>query len=162
MIDVSDRLGFVEGWRIWRVSPTGQLQSLFYTADAWVPLEASSANCARPKSTHKAPFETCACGVYALRSLTQLDVWKTALSSSTHVVVGKVALWGKIIEHEHGFRSQFAYPAALLLPFQIAQGTLPGLLSYGVPLRDFDPSCLPDGADAFFAGDGSDSWDLFD
>lgn len=29
------------------------------------------------------------------------------------IVVGKVALWGNIIEHEEGFRAQFAYPRSL-------------------------------------------------
>src|SRR5262249_15702552 len=29
--------------------------------------------------------------------------------------VGSVALWGRIIEHEHGYRSEFAYPQRLRL-----------------------------------------------
>jgi hypothetical protein len=31
-------------------------------------------------------------------------------------VRGEVLLWGTVVEHEHGFRSQFAYPKSLHLP----------------------------------------------
>ena len=30
-------------------------------------------------------------------------------------VLGRVALWGRVIEHEHGYRARFAYPQRLRL-----------------------------------------------
>ena len=30
-------------------------------------------------------------------------------------MLGRVALWGRVIEHEHGFRAQYAYPQRLRL-----------------------------------------------
>ena len=31
------------------------------------------------------------------------------------VALGRVSLWGRILEREHGFRAQFAYPYDLFL-----------------------------------------------
>ena len=43
------------------------------------------------------------CGIYAYRE---------APSSVTHAmgIVGRVAMWGTVIEHQTGYRSQYAYP----------------------------------------------------
>ena len=30
-------------------------------------------------------------------------------------MLGRVALWGRVIEHEHGYRARFAYPQRLRL-----------------------------------------------
>lgn len=54
-------------------------------------------------------------GIYAYKSLdgawTDRD-WTGAL------VLGRVAFWGTVIEHEHGYRAEYAYP----LDFLIARG----------------------------------------
>jgi hypothetical protein len=70
------------------------------------------------------PDEACTCGIYALRS-------KEALLESSYYLnneaVGSVALWGKIIPGEDGFRAQYAYPIAIY--------TDKNLSDYGVPVR---------------------------
>ena len=38
------------------------------------------------------------------------------MTSGPRAAVGLVALWGRVIEHEHGYRAQFAYPAAFVEP----------------------------------------------
>ena len=55
------------------------------------------------------PNEACSCGIYGAKSLDEL-VNEYKLSIGDHTILGKVALWGKIIEHERGYRAEFAYP----------------------------------------------------
>ena len=38
-----------------------------------------------------------------------------ALGSRTAAVVGRVAMWGRVIEHTKGYRAEFAYPSRLRL-----------------------------------------------
>lgn len=53
------------------------------------------------------PFFNCSCGVYAYRELSRLQA---EFKPQQYRLLGEVSLWGKIIEHEDGFRAQFAYP----------------------------------------------------
>jgi len=46
-------------------------------------------------------------------------------------VVGTVSLWGKVIETEHGFRAQYAYPKELWLD----EGMLELGWIYKIPIR---------------------------
>ena len=57
-------------------------------------------------------------------------------------VLGRVALWGRVIEHEHGYRARFAYPQRLRLICQFCFWQEPGgvharrrLLVQGRPAR---------------------------
>lgn len=54
------------------------------------------------------PYERCKCGIYALKTLAGV--------TEKSDVIGKVALWGKVIEHEHGYRAEYAYPLAFFVP----------------------------------------------
>jgi len=54
---------------------------------------------------------------------------------------GEVYLWGKVVEHQLGYRAQFAYPKSLviapdMLPFSSApiQDLLRGLVAYGIDI----------------------------
>ena len=40
----------------------------------------------------------------------------TYVTTGPRAAVGLVALWGRVIEHDYGYRAQFAYPVALLEP----------------------------------------------
>ena len=65
-------------------------------------------------------------------------------------VIGEVRLWGRVIEHEHGYRAQFARPTALWLPVGYASQSLgiqevvdslsrrSALEVYGVPVGLYD------------------------
>lgn len=49
------------------------------------------------------------CGVYALKSEQALrNDLRHGLGR--RAVYGRVALWGRVVEHEHGYRAQYAYP----------------------------------------------------
>jgi hypothetical protein len=92
----------VVGFRDWRVYAAGYLRSLV-TSECWAPGATFTAHCEQPDCPHL----DCVCGVHAFRDLSHL-----ASRQGTHVT-GAVALWGRIVEHELGFRAQHARPVAL-------------------------------------------------
>ena len=71
---------------------------------------------------HEAPQADCTCGVYAAKSLAHL---RTA-GYTQYGIHGEVNLWGTVVEHETGWRAQFAYPKNFslspdALPFTLAE-----------------------------------------
>ncbi len=62
-----------------------------------------------------APSLECACGIYAAREPEDALVYLTGRDEPGVVgrVLGRVALWGLVVEGEHGWRAELAYPAAL-------------------------------------------------
>jgi hypothetical protein len=54
---------------------------------------------------HQSPLESCSCGIYALKET----------SRCLGDIYGEVYLWGKVIEHEDGWRAQFAYPRSFVV-----------------------------------------------
>lgn len=116
MSTVPDMIEPIVAYRTWRVENEGRLRSLY--ADklsddwaVWQPGEPYHAVCRR----HDAPHRDCSCGVYAVKDLS--NVATTSAIWST-LVVGEVALWGRIVEHERGYRAQYARPRrlAVLVP----------------------------------------------
>ena len=108
------RLGYVTAWRTWRVWLSSERLSLHSVAAApnlgeWQPLRPMEARCGyremRPPACEcdSCPSGDNKCGIYAYRE---------APSSVTHAmgIVGRVAMWGTVIEHQTGYRSQYAYP----------------------------------------------------
>lgn len=72
---------------------------------------------------HLAPRPDCHCGVYAARNESDVHEllrarrhrWYYAAPVRVEVT-GEVALWGKLIEHEQGYRAELAYPRRLIVP----------------------------------------------
>lgn len=60
---------------------------------------------------HPAPDPMCACGVWGLSSLPHLFA---EFGEQTGIVVGVIEMWGRIVVGEHGYRSQFARPVAIV------------------------------------------------
>jgi hypothetical protein len=122
-LPVSHRTDPIEGWRIWNLALDGGGRPVLRPAgsgvDAWEPREAQRARCALPAlltigiGRHDAPDPRCRCGIYASRSLADFERPRPAWPPPT--VVGTVALWGTVIEHERGWRAQHAYPARVRL-----------------------------------------------
>jgi hypothetical protein len=127
---VPDVIGEVYGYRVWQVHhPHGEnpeavrLQSLGAGgpkhATIWTPGKTMEAYCAKG---HVPPAEKCSCGFYAARTIEHL------LSMHYHsgfvyddtadaLVVGKVAMSGKIIPGTQGWRAQRVRPVVgLVLP----------------------------------------------
>lgn len=57
-----------------------------------------------------APVLGCTCGYYAARTLNVTHVHGIGLRC-----VGRVAMWGKVVEHSGGWRAQYAYPLDIYL-----------------------------------------------
>jgi hypothetical protein len=116
-----DVIGEVVGWRVWRVLHPAEpsrirLQSLGSGGKMhsvlWTPGKVMEAFCANP---HTPPHEKCGCGFYAARTREHL------LSMHYHsgfdydstldvLVVGEVAMQGKIIPGTQGWRAQRVRP----------------------------------------------------
>ena len=66
----------------------------------------------------------CRCGIYAFRS-EQRALGEAPPPSHWHslwgdyTVLGEVALWGKVVEHEHGYRAEHAMVQRLLVPTRL-------------------------------------------
>ncbi len=98
----------VVGYRVWQWDATG-LKSL--NGVRWHPGRAFAAEC-RTQGWHEAPRSDCSCGIYASKSLDHLR----QLGYTESRIHGEVCLWGTVVEHEGGWRAQFAYPKSLILP----------------------------------------------
>jgi hypothetical protein len=146
------------GWRTWAAVDDEHglaLRSVVF-ASRWPPRERLEAVCAhRARSgllarllriePHEAPDEGCECGIYAActpdLALPYLDR-QALLRWARSLLIGRVALWGRVIECERGWRSTFAYPTQLyLLRTALARGQGPDaralagqLAVYGVPV----------------------------
>ncbi len=134
MTSAPDAIEPAVGWRVWDVvelDGSFRLCSLaFWTI--WVPRKAAPAACRRVLvdrswsrlPEHDAPHERCTCGIYATVTARQvLDYAKRfrPRSDTTHRVVGRVSLWGTVIECAGGWRASLAYPSTIFVP--TARGT---------------------------------------
>jgi len=86
----------------------------------WLPGQPLSAACrtlaGRAEdglAVHDAPQMNCTCGVYAAKSLDCLRALGYMRYGS---IYGELYLWGTVVEHQLGWRAQFAYPKKLVLP----------------------------------------------
>ena len=105
----------VIGWRVWRlVRRHGVLTLIAITAqEPWPPKDVMQAGCRR-HSSHAAPAAGCTCGLYAASS--PRDLARAGVYGYVDVcVVGAIAMWGTVVEHQRGARSAKAYPARLAL-----------------------------------------------
>jgi hypothetical protein len=114
------------GWRLWRILPFDTLDgaSSFRlcaagtrgTPKLWQPRQAAAAVCSRYRTTHEAPWFDCGCGFWAFRDRDEandlLEDWLESGQGRDGVgwAIGRVSLWGRVVECELGWRSQFAYP----------------------------------------------------
>jgi len=103
----------IVAWRAWAL--TGRrdgarllLRPVAKRARTWQPREIVQASC-RTSRRHDAPDPLCTCGLHATHTI---DVLRRTRCPA---VLGRVALWGRVVEHEHGYRAQYAYPQRLRL-----------------------------------------------
>ena len=86
----------------------------------WFPRRPYRATCRRIElpgpeqlAQHPSPVPDCTCGIYASSSLRTLVTSTPSMPAVS--AVGTVALWGRVMEHERGWRAEFAYPDRLTL-----------------------------------------------
>ena len=135
---VRDRDDPVLGWRYWQLSPRRLLRSVTQREFEWPPGRVLKALCV--EVGHPAPADRCNCGLYANPDLEALRQHGLCLAPDV-IVLGQVALWGKVVVDEPSYRGEFAYPARLsLVVDSLVDGTPPeelveGLGAYRVPVH---------------------------
>jgi hypothetical protein len=105
------------GWRVWRVAEAntgGPLMSTFMTS-VWPPGAAMKACCGSDTTGLRHGIHA-----FASRELAEEYFHAQSRGRTTPHVYGEVALWGRVIVHEQGYRAQFAYPRNLLVPRRYA------------------------------------------
>jgi hypothetical protein len=150
----------VVGWRVWLVlrgRGALRLRSVAFQS-YWYPREAMSATCEgrslmsriRRRAPHETPQVHCDCGIHAAKDIAMaagyLSTYDDVLAPIVvHRVIGRVSLWGSVVEGEFGWRAAKAYPAHLYVPPRRASGpAVPadaiaeGLADYGVPVDVLD------------------------
>jgi hypothetical protein len=136
----------VAAWRVWRiVERRGRmLLASMYVNVAWPSRRALVAQCHQftvgwPQP-HDAPYEACTCGIYAT-PLDRVPLGTFARRRLFPAAVGPTALWGGIVEGEHGWRAGRAYPLRIYVPCLGARPSsadvrrIAGLAHYGVPVE---------------------------
>jgi hypothetical protein len=106
----------VVGWRVWRLQRVGgRLSLISATRDhVWPEADALEASCWIDHGADGGvPHPQCRCGIYAASSPSILP--EANVITPETCVVGAIAMWGSVVEHARGARSQFAYPARLRL-----------------------------------------------
>jgi len=103
----------IHAWRTWtlvgsRDGSDVRLAPIAGDGRPWPPRRPAVAGCTRHRS-HARPEFGCTCGLHAVASPDELR------RTRDPAVLGTVALWGRIVEHEHGFRAELAYPQRLRL-----------------------------------------------
>lgn len=110
------------GWRTWRVE-RHSLYSLNWDTP-WPAQQRLEGGCGFGSqapggfSMHEVPFRSCHCGIYAFKTRAQaeslarrvLDLSWDILTDEEAVAIGRISIWGRIIETERGYRAQYAYP----------------------------------------------------
>jgi hypothetical protein len=113
----------IVGWRQWNFMYPHFLANLGNDT-IYVPREKIEARCEqystigtlvlrKDHSEEQAPHLTCMCGIYAYKEKPRLLREIRNSCSGLRLVYGEINLWGKVIEHEDGYRAQFGYPKRL-------------------------------------------------
>ncbi len=142
-----DYLAPVVGWRTWCVDDSGaeaRLRSVVRPGE-WPVGEAMTAGCSWGSISHQPPGIGCRCGIHAARDAAEA-AFHAELPSRAHepVAVGLVALWGRVVEGDAGWRAASAYPSVLYVPARSAGERERSariawdLTAYGVPAGVLD------------------------
>lgn len=114
-------------WDVVEADGTLRLSSVAYR-EVWSPRQELAARCRRPLAAlpwarmplHEPPNAACRCGIHAVCSpaaaAAHLRREAPGRSAGVARVIGTVALWGRVVEADAGWRGGFAYPTALFVP----------------------------------------------
>jgi hypothetical protein len=125
---VPDLVEPVAGWRCWRVVDGVDGLELASTHHdlRWPPGWPATAAC---ELGHDAPAVDCTCGIHAAREPALAFAYlpphikqtlrarqPEVLGYDVVMAVGRVGLWGSVIEADRGWRGAFGYPRELYVP----------------------------------------------
>ncbi len=136
----------IVAWRAWAL--TGHrdgtellLRPVAGRSRPWRPMEPAEAACKHAR-LHGAPNVDCSCGLHGSHDVEILR------RTRCPAVLGRVAFWGRVIEHELGYRAQFGYPQRLALVCQFCfwlwgpHGTRPAVVGW-LQRDELIPFCWP-------------------
>jgi hypothetical protein len=117
------------GWRVWHVEPrpAEPLLRSWSQPDTWPAGQRMEAACrrllgmTRRSRCHDAPRTGHRCGIYAFRERADAEALLRELlpvgpaAGRLPAAIGRVSLWGRVIENTGGWRAEFAYPYDLVL-----------------------------------------------
>lgn len=154
-------------WRAWLVVAEEEgirLSSVVYR-NVWPPRCELKATChrtvfafpriwQRKPTDHPAPTERCRCGIHGAKhadhaaSYVANELWRDEPLHwpLLHRAIGRVSLWGTVVECEDGWRASCAYPQRIYLPARGERDDALGepaqlvaaLAGYGVPVELID------------------------
>ncbi len=108
-------VGYIHGYRAWKLRiKEGRLFSDSILAHEWEPKKPKKAE------DQKVGFGKGA-GLYAAKTLELLQTEYDNPGITDTYVIGKVALWGQIKEHQKGYRAEWAYPVSFLKITNVAR-----------------------------------------
>ena len=155
-----DVAGTVDAWRAWRVlrRDGGYVLASVIKPTIWPHRQVLYAKCLHVRSPlnwlcrrqpHAAPEASCECGIYAAGlELVGDYLDEASMPPAVARVLGRVALWGTVVECERGYRAAFAYPTRIYVPADARgrnrRGTreaVEGLAAYGVPVELLGARC---------------------
>jgi hypothetical protein len=151
-MSIPDYISPIVGYRVWTWNTIG-LKSL--CGERWHPGQSLAARCrasavvgpiagrSEAADDHNAPQANCTCGIHAVKTLHHFR----SAGYGRFGIYGEVYLWGTVVEHELGWRAQFAYPKNLYLPPDTLPFTQAEILSRLQALTLY-------GSDIFILGNG--------
>lgn len=119
MSKIPDLFEPIVAWRIWAgCNPQGYLKALA-NSYYWTPgkvMQCICDSCGQPSK----PTMDGTQGFYSFKTVKHMVEQEfrrgfNRYSYQTDYIVGQVYIWGTVIECEYGYRSEFAYPKALLI-----------------------------------------------
>jgi hypothetical protein len=125
----------VRGWRVWVVAHTAagpRLRSVLHD-EIWAAGATALAVCRRhddlfaePLPPHAAPGLECGCGFHAARDPVDALSYLRGRDEPATIcrILGEVALWGRLVETEAGWRASAAYPVRLYVADEAVAGAL--------------------------------------
>ncbi len=105
-IKIPDRIEAPMGYKQLNIRKPGFIVSV-YDQSIWIPGQANVSSCDYSyRDKHESPDKTCGCGFHAYKKIESLVPNDFVISCY---------LWGRVFIYQEGYRSQFAYPAAIYL-----------------------------------------------
>jgi len=98
------RAGEIVGWRIWKLC-NGLLDSLFVTY-TWPPGTFERSSCKQHGYDNVGCYENV--GYHAFKDKEQAEREASMYTHWWPCVIGSIAMWGVVIEHKNGWRSEYA------------------------------------------------------
>jgi hypothetical protein len=70
---------------------------------------------------HSTPHQDCTCGFYAYKNIASMDGMSVRKGFPNHLAVIVVGGYGRVVEHEKGFRSEYMQPLSVIWPIEIEE-----------------------------------------